>query len=124
MTIRSDVATLITEALAGGPREDTKVVTSERELGQLDRSAVLVRGATLARTPGAPLSHRNVGLTVTIVSAHQDLDYAEDDLDELVPDILDALDHQSILTWTGARKVAYDDTHLAYDVDIDVITER
>lgn len=124
MSIRADVAQLIRTALAGGPLADIKIVTSEREIGRIDRAAVLVKQQSIARLPAAPLSHRNVGLIATVISAHQDLDRAEDDLDVIVPDILDALDNQATLTWRGATKVGWGESNLAYDITLEVIADK
>lgn len=124
MSIRTDVAQLIREALADGPLADIKIVTSERDIGKIGRAAIIVKQQSIGRLPAAPLSHRNVGVIVTVISAHQDLDRAEDDLDVIVPDVLNALDNQAILTWSGAAKVGWGESNLAYDITLEVIADK
>lgn len=83
--IKTDWASI--PALAG-----VRVIATERELDDITQPTALIRGKSIARTPGAPLSHRTRGLLLTLISPHLDLDRASDQLEPLTWAALDYLD--------------------------------
>jgi hypothetical protein len=112
-TIRSDWASVPTLA-------DFRVIATERELDDIQVPTALIRQRTIVRTPGLPLSHRDVGMILTLISPHTDLDRAADQLDEPV---LAALDYLDQYQHEGATQVGYLD-RLAYDLPFTVITAK
>lgn len=60
-----------------------------------------------------------VEFVVTVVTPHTTPVRAEDDLDDLIADLLRAIDAPgSPFGWTHAQKVTYSERHLAYDVTV------
>lgn len=89
------------------------VVATERSLDVVNKATALIRQKGVAKCPEAPLSHRNVSILLTIISGNTNADKAQDELDELVPAVLDYLDPKwphgdaEAVGWTG-EKLAYD----------------
>lgn len=122
MSIRKDTATKFADdwkdipALAG-----VRVIATERELDDVTKPTALIRQKTIARTPEAPQSHRNIGLLVTFISSHTDLDKAADQLDAIVAAALDYLDLE--FRHEEATAVGYA-SRLAYDLPFTVIASK
>jgi len=104
-------------ALAG-----VRVIATERGLDTLSQPTFLIRARSIGKTPEAPNSHRNVGFLGTLISPHQDLDRAQDQLDELVEAILDYFDPRAL--HDDAVSVGYDDTHMAYDIPLTILASK
>lgn len=112
--IKADWAAI--PALAG-----VRVVATERELDDIQDPTALIRGKSIDRTPAAPLTHRNVGLLLTLISPHMDLDLAGDQLDEIAAAALDYLDPR--YSHEPATVVGYG-SRLAYDIPFTVIASK
>lgn len=98
-----------------------RVIATERKVAEVKTPTLLIRAQTLDVTAGAPLSHRDVGLLLTLISPHLDLDRAADQLDTLAPQILDWLDPR--YQHTAAQLVGYGD-RLAYDIPTTIIASK
>ncbi|WP_251439148.1 hypothetical protein [Microbacterium sp. USTB-Y] len=98
-----------------------RVIATERKLGDVREPTLLIRAQTIDLTAGAPLSHRDVGLLLTLISPHLDLDKAVDQLDDLALSLLDWLDPR--YQHDPAKLVGYD-ARLAYDIPITIITSK
>lgn len=122
MSIRKDIEARFTEDWAGiDLLSKVRVIATERDLDEITVPTVLIRQKTIDRTPSAPLSHRDIGLLLTVISHHLDLDRAGDSLDDLVPAVLDYLDPGFI--HGEASCVGYGQ-RLAYDIPLTVITTK
>lgn len=121
MSLRSDLADYLATVVAGTEgMEDVRVVRSVRALGEINRPTIILKTDSYEKLPEAPLKKR-VGLfTATLVSSHQDIDKAEDQLDDLLELFLPAL-FTFGLSWQSATQVAYDETRLAFDIIIRTI---
>lgn len=80
-----------------------RVVATERALDSITESTALIRLRSIAKAPAAPLSHRHVVLWLTLISSHEDLDLAADELDQISGAALDYLD----------TRVMHDDADMA-----------
>ena len=98
-----------------------RVIATERKLAEVKAPTLLIRGRSIGLTAGAPLSHRDVGVLITIISPHLDLDRAADQLDDLAPQILDWLDTR--YQHDTATLVGYD-ARLAYDIPTTIIASK
>lgn len=85
--------------------------------------SVLVRVDTVAPSPEAPLSHRLYTYTLLVVVPFSDATAdAEDALDQLLEDVLDVIETDTVLPmWRTAQRAVYGETYLpAYAVELDV----
>jgi hypothetical protein len=102
---------LLTQATEG--LEDVRVVPSIRNLGEFNKPTIVVKTDTLTKLPAAPKS--NLGsFTVTLISPHDDMDRAEDQLDDLLELFLPQLFTWQ-LNWESASQASYNDK-LCYDI--------
>jgi hypothetical protein len=104
-------------ALAGA-----RVIATERQLDDVTTLTALIKQKSVGRNPQAPKSHRNVGMILTIISARQDPDMAQDELDEVLPAVLDYLDPR--YAHEEATAVGWTNSRLAYDIPFTVIAAK
>ncbi|NYF29236.1 hypothetical protein [Microbacterium sp. JAI119] len=122
MSVRKDV-----EAQLGAdwadipPLAALRVIATERELDDITQPTALIRAKSYDRTPAAPQSHRNVGLLLTLISPHLDLDRAGDQLDDITTAALDYLDTR--FSHEQATAVGYG-ARLAFDIPLTVIASK
>jgi len=100
---------------------DLRVIATERSLDDTTQPTALIRTKSYDRNPAAPVSHRNVGLLLTLISPHTDLDRAGDQLDDITTAALDYLDTR--FAHEQATSVAYAD-RLAFDIPFTVIASK
>lgn len=101
-----------------------KIVPNSRNIDALDKPIVQISLMEFSRLPQAPIGKHLVTFTVTVVTPLTTPVKAEDDLDKLVGDLIDAIDQIEWLDWESARKVIYSDRHLAYDVTVHAVSEK
>lgn len=68
--------------------------------------------------PTVASGFNDVRFIVTVVTPLTTPQRAEDDLDDLVADLLRAIDAIDGFRWEHAEKVTYDERHLAYDITV------
>lgn len=102
-------------ALAG-----LQVLATERSLDAIHADTALIRQTSIGRAPQAPQGAQEVRLLLTLISAHEDLDRAADDLDDYVEAVLDYLPRA--FRHEDATAVAYSD-RFAYDIPL-IITAK
>lgn len=114
------IRTLVAEypALSG-----IKVVDSIRDLGQITAPTIVVKTDSYEKLAVAPLSKRQGNFTLTLISKHQDIDRAEDELDDLLELLLPALITSGVV-WQSATQVGYGDSNLAYDITVTSILTK
>ncbi len=71
---------------------DVWVKATQGELKAFSRVTVIVSQQTIGPFPQAPHAKRTVGVTLEVVSPTDDIDAAADELELIVPAILDYLD--------------------------------
>lgn len=114
---RAELAKLLADNLP----KSWRVVPAQRTIDPANRTTVIVKQSTIIKTPEAPAGARSIGFVLTIVSRFTDPSLAEDDLDSTVPDFLAVVDRIRNTRWTTATKVAVDEKHLGYDVEVTVV---
>ncbi len=115
--------TTLADALrAGLPKTKFDVRDVEDLPDRLSKATVFVRHRdfTPAPNPGTIFAT----FIVTLASQHIDRAKAEDDLDELLPLVLELLDAQLGLTWSRAARVLLKETYLGYDIEARIPTAR
>lgn len=122
MSVARDIAARAELDWAGHPTlSEVRIVASEKVIDTPRVPTVILRQTSIGRCPELPLSHRNVGVLLTIVSPHQDMDKAGEQLFSLVDAILDYLDR--LYAHEDATQVAYLD-RLAYDIPLTAIAAK
>lgn len=117
MSMRKDLAAYLEQLVAEiEPLKDIKVVDSTRALGEITRTTLVVKTDRYEKLPEAP-QKRQGRFILTLISKHQDIDRAEDDLDDRLEVLLPALTTSGLI-WTSAAQVGYGDSNLAYDITI------
>ena len=118
MSMRRALAAYLEQVRDATPGlERVKVVESVRALGTLSQTTLIVKTDSYTPEPVAPLSKRRGNFTLTLVSRHQDIDDAEDDLDDTLEVLLPALLTHAVI-WTEATQVGFGDSNLAYDIKV------
>lgn len=117
MSMRKDLAAYLEQLVAEiEPLNDIKVVDSTRALGEITRTTLVVKTDRYEKLPEAP-QKRQGRFVLTLISKHQDIDRAEDDLDDRLEVLLPALTTSGLI-WTSAAQVGYGDSNLAYDITV------
>lgn len=121
MSIRTELCDYLEAVLAATTGlQDVKLVRSVRELGQIASATLVVKTDQFTPLAAAPTTKRQGTFTATLISPHQDIDRAEDDLDDRLELLLPAL-FTSGLIYTEATQVGYGESNLAYDIRIQSI---
>lgn len=122
MNIAKELESLLTEDWADRPEFDgVRIIATERDLGDVQQTTALIRWKSVGPFPEAPKSHRSVGLLLTLISPHLDLDRAGDELATLTIAVLDYLDTR--YRHEDATAVAYAN-RLAFDIPLTVIASK
>lgn len=117
MSIRTALGDYLDGVLAGTPGlDDIKLVRSVRELGTISVPTLVLKTDTFSPIVAAPRKSQGT-FTATLISPHQNIDRAEDDLDERLELLFPALLGAG-LAWVDATQVGYGDSNLAYDIRI------
>lgn len=101
-----------------------KIVPHAVALDTISEPVVKLQQVSVQPTASAPLSFHTVTIAVIIISPITNADNAEDSVDEMVNELLFALDEIPSLSWTEATKDLYGDSNLAYRVDIEINIEK
>lgn len=118
MSVRNEFAYMLSTDWAAIPAlSGVRVIASEAFLDDVHTPTALIRMHNVDRMPTAPLSHRNYGMLVTLISGHTDLDQAADELDALVEAALDYFDSRYL--HESATAMAYGD-RFAFDIPVTV----
>lgn len=119
MSVRTDFADMLRTAWAEIPElAGVRVIATERELDTVTEPTALIRLKRVGREPSAPLKHRRIGLLVTLICPHVDLDLADDELEELIAAALDYFGPRFI--HEDAELVGYG-SRLAADIPVNII---
>jgi len=122
VNVRQQVADHLSDLFtADADLSDLYVVATERQLDDINKLTIQLRGTSIGRLPAAPLSQRAIRMTAIVISAHTDIDMAADQLEEVVPLILDTFD--TSFQHEDAELVQYG-SHLAYSIPLTVIASK
>jgi hypothetical protein len=122
MSVRKEVEALLKDAWKNDPVLSAfRVIATERALDDIKEPTALLRIDSVTRLPEAPLSQRTVNIRLTLISPHQDVDLAADELDEAVDAALDYLDKS--FSHDEATTVNYGN-RLAFDIPLHIIARK
>lgn len=121
MSIRAQLGSDLEAAL---PPRKYRVVPHLGAVDRLAKPLVQLEQGTVSPSPGAS-GLRNVGVRVHVVT-HLDgiTEAAEDAVDALVLEVLDALESLRYLIVGTATKEVWGDTHLSYVIETDTLTRK
>ncbi|WP_294947682.1 hypothetical protein [uncultured Microbacterium sp.] len=123
MSIRADLATRLRTAWSTHPvLKVVRVVSTEKNLGDVKQPTVLIRQKSIGTAKEAPLSYWAVGMLLTVISKHTDPERGAVELDDIVPAILAYLDKS--FQHEDAEAVAYGSERLAYDIPTTVLAPK
>lgn len=117
MTARDEVVQLLEAVLPAG----THVMPYARDVATLDRDTVMVRVDDVA--PAAVRRVRTYGFAILALVPQTNPGTADDALDGLLEDILDALESSQVpnnIVWTKATRVSFEERFPCYQVDLTV----
>lgn len=100
-----------------------KIIPSSRNVDVPDRKFVQISIQEFT-PPAQAQGFYGVRFLVTVVTPLTTPQRAEDDLDDLVSDLLRALDATESFGWESATKVTYGERHLAYDITVTGLTPK
>jgi hypothetical protein len=124
MSLRTDLTLYLQEiCTATTGLEDVRVMPSVRDVGALSKPVLIVKTNALEKLPQAPRSHFQGSFTLTLVSPHQDIDLAEDDLEARLEVLLPAL-FTFGMNWESATQAAFTESLLCYDIAVTSIYKR
>jgi hypothetical protein len=124
MSLRTDLVAYLQEiCTATTGLEDVRVEASVRDVGALSKPLLVVKTNALEKLPQAPRSQYVGTFTLTLVSPHQDIDAAEDDLEARLELLLPTLFTYG-LNWESATQAAFTESLLCYDIAVTSIYKR
>lgn len=102
-----------------------KWVDNERTVDVTETTTVQWKQRRIAPLAEAPLSHLGVDGTLTVSTPHNDIERAEDVLDDAVLDLVAAIQAVQGIRFTEATKVALSEMGpLGYDLQLTVINKK
>jgi hypothetical protein len=115
----SAVRQIIEDALLATEALGVDVEPYAKTLDGLTKPVVMVRLDGITKTPAAGQGTRQYAATVLCVSPLTDDDAAgQDAVDQLVEDVLHAIDLAPLLTWSSASRVTVDDSWPGWEVQL------
>jgi hypothetical protein len=101
-----------------------RVIPYQDNLDVVDAPTAMFKIKTIVRTPEAPRNNHTVTFVMTVIEPTADSKRGEDLLGVDIDDFLFALDTVKNLVWTKAERVVYNASNPAYDIDIEVVTQK
>jgi hypothetical protein len=102
-----------------------RFVTDEKAVGRFSRPLIRTSQKGFTRIPEAPQSGVTVRFNIRVTSPLADLDEAEEQLNEIVPEVCYAIEGIPRSKWTDAEKVLDPDAdRLAYDITVTVLSRK
>ncbi len=118
MSIRQQLTADLKKALPKGYR----LINHQDTVDALSGTLVVLKQQSVTKEPSAPQGTYRFSYVATVVTPNDDLSKAEDSLDDNLADVLFALDGLSYVLWTEAQKVNFNESYLAYDINLSVLT--
>ena len=116
MSARTALVEYLTTLVASKPElEDIRVIPTIRYVGEISQPILIVKTNSLSKIAAAPRSGLLGSFTLTLVSPHQDIDRAEDDLEARLEVLLPSLFTWGLL-WETADQAQYDENRICYDI--------
>lgn len=101
-----------------------KIIDSFTLPKTIDAPTVTITHTKIEKQPAAPMSDNLVNtMVIRVTDPHEDLERAEDALDEEVLDLQYVLKRSDRVVWLDAEKVKADDNpYLAWDINVQVLS--
>lgn len=116
MSARTALIEYLTTLVAATPElEDVRVIPTIRYVGEISKPILIVKTNSFSKIAAAPRAGLLGSFTLTLVSPHQDLERAEDDLEARLEVLLPALFTWGLL-WESADQAQYDENRICYDI--------
>lgn len=113
MSVRTDLATALATALG----DDYRVVGWQHGIDRVPKRTVMVWVDAL--TPvGISSDNLKVDLALWVLTPSEDTPTADDDLDDALLDVIEALRPLTAFTWTRAQRGVYEDRFHGYQLTI------
>jgi hypothetical protein len=120
MTARDEVVAALQTVVPSG----IEVIAYSRDIDQPAKPTVMVR---VDRVRPVPESRevRRYGFALILITPKTTAGPADDELDGLLEDVLHAVESSTDgLVWTQATRANYEDRFPAYQIELDVITQK
>lgn len=104
-----------------------KVVPDPRSLGELDPSKscyVQIVRQRIRRAPANPLGDYQESFEVWVIEPNVDPANSEDNLDDKLQEVIDAIDSIRWLGWTSAERRIHKSEHHAYMIAVEAFTDK
>lgn len=108
----------LAEALVGVLPPEWDVRTDLRPVDGIEAPTLLVWTASV--TPGPTRGLRTYSLRITLLSPRQDPQEVDDDLDDLLPVLLAAVEGLDPVTWSDAERGVWADTYHSITLTVSV----
>jgi len=86
-------------------------------------ATLLVGVAKVERNPALPMQCREWTVDVVVVSALEDPEAADLQLEDAVDDVLDAIDAAQPVRWTTSERVVLDEKYNAHRVSVAIVMQ-
>lgn len=101
-----------------------KIVPFQTNLDTIDTPTVMFKIKTIERLPAAPQSSHLVTFTLTVIEPKDSGEKAEDSVEDDLDKVVFALDAAPSIRRATATRVVYNDRNPAYDIEIEVVTQK
>ena len=102
-----------------------RVIDNHATVDALDRITVFVAVTAVGRSDAAPMGAYDTTVTLTLASPKADnVSAAEDELEDALEALVLVIEDHFGTAWDEATKVTFQNTYLAWDVPVHVITSR
>ena len=121
MTLPRD---LVVDALQATAPDGVQVEPYARVLDNVAKRTVMVRVDTVKPRRDVAQAHRTYGCAVLVIAPTTDAGPADDELDALLEDVLEAIELSPDLDWSEAKRATLDDIWPAYEITLTVTTTK
>lgn len=120
MDARDQVAAALTASL---PAAEWVVMPYARDIDPPSKATVMVR-ADVIRPSGLPGAWREYDFALLVITPLTDPAAADAELDDLVEDVLHAVDESRLPTWTSATRGSFEEKFPCYEVALTVTVTK
>ncbi|CAO1650547.1 hypothetical protein NYA9BBAC_00911 [Salinibacterium sp. NYA9b] len=101
-----------------------KISANQVGVETISNVTVVIKHLGIQKLAEAPVHHLANDVTITIIDPHTDQIRAENALDDLVLELVTALDSLPGLTLVRAKKVFVSETYLGWDIETSIFSRK
>lgn len=101
-----------------------KISANQVGVETISNVSVIIKHLGITKLPEAPAHHLANDVTITIIDPHTDQVRAENALDELVLELVTALDSLPGITFVRAKKVFASEAYLGWDIETTIFSRK